>query len=61
MSIERVITMDSRNYAKVQLDNVAVSEHAKLGNYKSGAALLEKTLDSDCWETPIFIWIDWVE
>lgn len=45
VSIERVITMDSRNYATIQLDNVAVGENAKLGNYKSGAALLEKTLD----------------
>jgi alkylation response protein AidB-like acyl-CoA dehydrogenase len=45
ISIKRVITMDSRNYATVQLEAVAVGENAKLANYGDGAALLEKTLD----------------
>lgn len=45
ISIERVITMDSRNYATVQLEAVAVNENAKLANYENGTALLEKTMD----------------
>lgn len=45
ITTERVISMDSRNYASIQFDNVFVSERAKLAKYESGAALLERTLD----------------
>lgn len=45
VSVERVITMDSRNYANVHLEGVSIKENARLANYESGAALLERVLD----------------
>lgn len=45
---ERVITMDSRNYAKVHFNNVAVAKNAILADFTSGQELLEKTLDIAC-------------
>jgi len=45
VSTERFISMDSRNYAKINFENVTVSENAKLTEYESGETLLEKTLD----------------
>ncbi len=45
ITTERIISMDSRNYANIQFDNVFIPESAKLAEYESGAALLEKTLD----------------
>ena len=43
VSHERVMMMDSRNTAVVNFENVIPEGH--LGNYKSGKALFEKTLD----------------
>jgi len=45
ISAERIISMDSRNYANVLFENVQLSRDAQLSEYESGAALLEKTLD----------------
>jgi alkylation response protein AidB-like acyl-CoA dehydrogenase len=42
---ERVIMMDSRNSATVSFENVELNADAHLGEYESGAALLDKTLD----------------
>lgn len=45
ISIERISSIDSRNYANIQFENVVVSRDAKLGEYENGEALLERTLD----------------
>ena len=45
VSRERFISMDSRNYAKVSFENVAISENAKLADFENGETLLGKTLD----------------
>lgn len=45
VSVERTTFPDGRNYAKVQLQNVAVGEDAVLGEKDQGAAPLQKLLD----------------
>lgn len=45
VTAERVIMMDSRNSATVRFENVSLAMDAHLGEYESGVALLDKTLD----------------
>ena len=45
VSVERTIFPDGRNYAKVQLQNVAVGADAVLGEKDQGAQPLQKLLD----------------
>lgn len=45
VKVERTIVPDGRNYAKVQLSNVAVGADAVLGEQDQGFATLQKLLD----------------
>ena len=45
VAAERVIMMDSRNSSTVTFENVKLGADAHLGDYESGTALLDKTLD----------------